>query len=95
MPKVRQNSSSVWHQFVIRCNQRDSLINFLKSKGVGTIIHYPIPPHLSEAYQYLNIGQDVLPITEHYANSVLSIPMYAGISEEEQAYVIENINAFT
>ena len=95
LPKVRQNSSSVWHQFVIRCNQRDSLINFLKSKGVGTIIHYPIPPHLSEAYQYLNIGQDVQPITEHYANSVLSIPMYAGISEEEQAYVIENINAFT
>ena len=73
----------------------EAIGNFLKSKGVGTIIHYPIPPHLSEAYQYLNIGQDVLPITEHYANSVLSIPMYAGISEEEQAYVIENINAFT
>lgn len=94
LPKLRTNSDSVWHQFVINCNRRESLIEFLKEKGIGTIIHYPIPPHLSEAYQYLNMNRGILPITEKYADSVLSIPIYTGMSEDEQDYVIESINAF-
>lgn len=94
LPKLRPNSDSVWHQFVINCNRRESLIEYLKDKGIGTIIHYPVPPHLSEAYQYLNMGKGSLPITERYADSVLSIPIYTGMSEDEQDYVIESINAF-
>lgn len=43
----------MWHQFVVRCEQRDELKEYLEKKEIGTIIHYPIPPHLSEAYQYL------------------------------------------
>ncbi len=94
LPRLQPNSDSVWHQFVIHCSRREQLMDYLSSKGIGTIIHYPIPPHLSEAYQYLNIGKGSLPITEQYADSVLSIPIYTGMSEDEQDYVIENINAF-
>lgn len=94
LPQVREGSDSVWHQYVIRCEQRQKLINYLSEKGIGTIIHYPIPPHLSEAYRYLGYGKGSFPITEHYADTVLSIPMYNGMKPEEQAYVIEAINQF-
>ncbi|HVI40437.1 MAG TPA: DegT/DnrJ/EryC1/StrS family aminotransferase, partial [Anaerovoracaceae bacterium] len=93
-PQVREGASSVWHQFVIRAKNRDKLISFLDEKGIGTIIHYPIPPHLSEAYQYLGLKQDSLPITEKYANEVLSIPIYNGMTDDEQKYVIDAINTF-
>lgn len=53
LPKLSEGASGVWHQYVIRCQEREKLIEYLNSKGIGTIIHYPIPPHLSEAYQYL------------------------------------------
>ncbi|MCR4588509.1 MAG: DegT/DnrJ/EryC1/StrS family aminotransferase [Lachnospiraceae bacterium] len=93
-PKTRSGNIPVWHQFVIRCEYRDQLIQFLKDKGIGSIIHYPIPPHLSEAYSYLEVKEGTLPITEHYANTVLSIPMYNGMTAEEQKYVIEYLNTF-
>lgn len=73
---------------------RDELIKYLDDKGIGTIIHYPIPPHLSEAYRYLNIEQGSLPITEKYAKTVLSLPLYNGMMEEEQEYVIDAVNHF-
>lgn len=94
LPSVRPGSTHVWHQYVVKCEERDRLLEYLKEKGIGTIIHYPIPPHLSEAYQYLGHGKGFLPITEDYANTVLSIPMYNGMTEEEQTYVIDAINAF-
>lgn len=94
LPIVRNGSDSVWHQFVIRCEKREELIEYLNNKEIGTIIHYPIPPHLSEAYQYLEIEKGSLPITEQYADEVLSIPIYTGMTEPEQEYVIECINAF-
>ncbi|MBQ8185100.1 MAG: DegT/DnrJ/EryC1/StrS family aminotransferase [Lachnospiraceae bacterium] len=94
LPKVREGATSVWHQFVLRCKERDALIAYLNEKEIGTIIHYPIPPHLSEAYAYLGHKEGFLPITEKYANEVLSIPMYNGMTEEEQTYVIEALNQF-
>ena len=94
LPDVRPNSDSVWHQFVIRCNKREELSKYLADNNIGTIIHYPVPPHQSEAYQYLKIEKGSLPITEKYADSVLSIPIYTGMLEEEQKYVIDKINAF-
>lgn len=94
LPTLREEANHVWHQFVIRSCYRDELIEYLKGKGIGTIIHYPIPPHLSEAYQYLGFGEGAFPLTEHYAQSVLSIPMYNGMTEEEQDYVIGALNSF-
>jgi len=94
LPTIREMATSVWHQFVIKTDRRDELIEYLGEKEVGTIIHYPIPPHLSEAYSYLGFSEGYLPITEKYADSVLSIPLYNGMTEEEQSYVIEAINQF-
>ena len=95
LPKVRNKATTVWHQFVIRCKYRQELIAYLNSKEIGTIIHYPIPPHLSEAYAYLGLEKGDLPITEQYAEEVLSIPLYNGMTKDEQEYVIKSINNFS
>ncbi len=95
LPKIREGSTHIWHQFVIRCKTRDDLIEYLNKKNISTIIHYPIPPHLSEAYQYLGVKEGSLPITEKYAKTVLSIPLYNGITKEEQDYVIEALNEYS
>ena len=92
LPEIRENATSVWHQFVIRCKNRTGLIDYLNGREIGTIIHYPIPPHLSEAYGYLGHTSGDYPITEQYANEVLSIPMYNGMTDEEQQIVIDAIN---
>ena len=94
LPSISTGSTSVWHQYVIRCEERDKLINYLNEKEIGTIIHYPIPPHLSEAYRYLGLKDGFLPVTEHYAKTVLSIPIYNGMTDEEQSYVIKALNSF-
>lgn len=94
LPQIRNGATHIWHQFVIKCEKRDELIGYLEKHNIGTIIHYPIPPHLSEAYQYLGMSEGDLPITENYAKTVLSIPLYIGITEEEQDYVIKTINEF-
>lgn len=94
LPKVRKGADSVWHQYVIRCKERDRLMEYLKERQIGTIIHYPIPPHMSEAYQYLGFKKGDFPITEAYADEVLSLPIYNGITKEEQDYVIDALNRF-
>lgn len=94
LPKVASDSKCVWHQYVIRCPERDKLIEYLNKHNIGTIIHYPIPPHLSEAYKYLGHYEGFLPITEEYARTVLSLPFYNGMSYEEQSYVIDVLNSF-
>lgn len=94
LPILAEGATCVWHQYVIRCEERDRLIDYLNEKEIGTIIHYPIPPHLAEAYQYLGHKEGFLPITEHLAKTVLSIPMYNGMTEEEQTYVINALNEF-
>lgn len=94
LPTVRERADSVWHQYVIRCEERQRLIEYLNREEIGTIIHYPIPPHLSEAYHYLGHQPGSYPVTEHYADTVLSIPMYNGMTDEEQSIVIEALNRF-
>ena len=94
LPKTADYAEHVYHQFVIRCGERDELIKYLDENNVGTIIHYPIPPHLSKAYEYLGVKKGELPITEKYADQVLSIPMYNGITKEIQQYVVDVLNKF-
>ena len=94
LPTIREGATHIWHQFVIRTEKRQELIDYLNKNEIGTIIHYPIPPHLSEAYQYLGIRKGNLPITEKYAETVLSIPLYNGMTDDDQTFVIETINRF-
>ena len=94
LPMIREGASTVWHQFVIRCDCRDELIEYLSEHEIGTIIHYPIPPHLAEAYEGLGFCEGDYPITEQYAHEVLSLPLYNGMTMEEQNEVIHWINNF-
>ena len=94
-PEVAEGSTCVWHQYVLRVpGRRDEFKQYLEDNGVGTIIHYPIPPHLAQAYEYLGISKGSLPITERYASEVISLPIYTGMYKEEQERVIEVINSF-
>ena len=79
---------------MVKCDRRDDLAAYLDNKNIATIIHYPIPPHLSEAYAYLGVKEGSLPITERYAKTVLSIPLYNGMTREEQDYVIGALNSY-
>ncbi len=94
LPKHIEGATQIWHQFVIRCKERQALIDYLNEREIGTIVHYPIPPHLAEAYQYLGFHEGDFPMTETLAREVLSIPMYNGMTEEEQTCVIDAINQF-
>jgi dTDP-4-amino-4,6-dideoxygalactose transaminase len=94
MPKIRPGADSTWHQFVIHCDRRDELKEYLVKRDIGTLIHYPIPPHLSEAYEYLGKKRGDYPITEKYADEVLSLPMYNGMTAEEIQTVIDAVNQF-
>ncbi len=93
-PRVREAAYSTWHQYVVHCPARDRLAAYLRENGVGTGIHYPIPPHLSEAYASLGYREGAFPVAERYAREVLSLPMFNGMTAEEQSYVIDRINAF-
>lgn len=94
MPKIRMGADSTWHQYVLRVRQRARFIDFLQQYGVETMIHYPVPPHLSEAYQHLGYKKGDFPITEEQAEEVVSIPIYNGMTQIEQSYVIDVINAY-
>jgi len=94
LPKVMDNVRHVWHQFVIKTNKRDALHDFLADNSIGSLIHYPIPPHLSETYSGLGYKMGDFPITEKDSNSVLSLPMYNGMRNEDLSKVIEAINIF-
>lgn len=95
LPKVRIGADSTWHQYVIHVpNYRDELASYLLCNEIGTLIHYPIPPHLSEAYSYLGYQKGDFPIAEKYANEVLSLPIYNGMTEIEQSIVIDSVNKF-
>lgn len=94
LPQVRPNATSTWHQFVIHTPHRDGLRAYLLEHGIGSEVHYPIPPHLSEAYRHLGYHAGDFPITEKNAGEVLSLPMFNGITQHELTRVIDTINTF-
>ena len=94
LPYVPEWAEPVWHQFVIRNKKRDELQEFLKSKGIGTLIHYPIPIHLQEAYKQLGYKKGDFPIAEKIANEVLSLPISVGLQKEDIEIICKVIKNF-
>ena len=94
LPKIKQNVGHVWHLFVITTDFREQLISHLERSGINTMIHYPIPPHLSDAYEYLGYKIGDFPITERLSQQVLTLPLYNGMTVEETSFVINAINNF-
>jgi dTDP-4-amino-4,6-dideoxygalactose transaminase len=94
LPIQPADCEHVFHQFVIRHSKRDALKEFLKAKGIHTLIHYPVPVHLQPAYENLGYAKGSLPNTEKVAHEVLSLPMYPELTEEQVAFVCECILEF-
>lgn len=94
LPKTADNSEHIYHLFVIQCSTRDKLAKYLLEKGIKTQIHYPVPPHLALCYQYLGCKKGDYPVTEKYAEEILSLPLYNGLKIDEIEYIIEAINAY-
>jgi dTDP-4-amino-4,6-dideoxygalactose transaminase len=85
----------VWHLFVVRHPKRDVLQQRLSEYGIGTLIHYPVPPHLSGAYAGDRIIQGSLPITEELANTVLSLPIGPHLTLDEAVQVADVVQRAT
>ena len=94
LPVLREGAEHVYHQFVIRTEKRDEFKNYLETHGIKTVIHYPIPPHLSECYARLGHKRGDFPLTEKFADEVLSLPMFNGMTPEEINFVIEVCNNY-
>jgi dTDP-4-amino-4,6-dideoxygalactose transaminase len=94
LPTIAAGVSSVYHQYVIRTKHRDALQSFLNKQGIGTLIHYPVPPHLQKAYAFLGFRQGDFPIAERLAKTALSIPLYPGLSTESQEMICDKISDF-
>ena len=92
LPDTLPDEQNVFHLFPILCERRDELQEYLKEQGIGTVIHYPIPPHKQECYKdWNNIS---LPITESLANKELSLPIGPTITAKEVETIIKQINDF-
>ena len=94
LPIIPDWTEPVWHQFIIRHKNRDDLINNLRKAGIGTMIHYPIPPHLQLAYKEMGKKKGDYPISEIIHKEVLSLPISPEISLLEVEAVIDALTAY-
>lgn len=94
LPQIAEGASHVWHLFVVRTEKRDELQKYLADNSIGTQIHYPVPPHLAEAYKELGHRKGEFPITESYGEKILSMPLYIDMPISDIIYITDIINAF-
>ena len=94
LPKLAQDCTSNYHLFAIRTSRRNELQKFLQEKGIGTVIHYPVPPHKQEAYADLNFKPTDFPLTSLIADTCLSLPIYPGMDSNQIDYICNTIKTF-
>jgi dTDP-4-amino-4,6-dideoxygalactose transaminase len=94
LPWTHPEATHVYHLFVIRTEKRDALQAYLTENGVGTVIHYPIPPHLQQAYSGAGYKKGDFPLAERLADTSLSLPLYPGMSMEQVDYVSDLVRKF-
>jgi dTDP-4-amino-4,6-dideoxygalactose transaminase len=87
-------ATMVNHLFVIKTSKREKLREHLSAAGIGTQIHYPIPPHLQKAYKNLGYNKGDFPIAENLANSCLSLPIWPGLDVEKINFIVDTIKTF-
>lgn len=94
LPPVPQGSSPVWHLYVIRTAEPEDLSAFLADRGIATGRHYPVPVHLTRAYEHLGYREGTFPVAETLARECLSLPIFPGISEMQLTAVVEGVRDF-
>ena len=94
LPAVHVNATHVYHLYVIKTKNRDGLQKHLSENGIGTLIHYPIPPHLQKAYQSLGFKKGSFPIAEELADNCLSLPIWPGMTNEQVQFIVDKIKLY-
>lgn len=94
IPKEADYAKHIYHVYAIRVQNRDELMKFLVEKDIYTGIHYPIPVHLQEAYQFLGLGEGSFPVAEKCANEFISLPMFPELADEQIEYITAQIKQF-
>ena len=94
LPVIASGATHVYHLYVIRTNRRDGLQQHLQQHGVGTLIHYPVPPHLQQAYHSLGFKKGDFPLAEQIADSCLSLPMWPGFTKEMVSVISKVIKLY-
>ncbi len=92
--KIMDTYHSCYHLFVIESRRRDALQQFLNKKGIHTLIHYPIPIHMQPCFSFLGYKKGDFLIAERLANTILSLPIYAELTDKEVQYICKNVNEF-
>ncbi|MDP8218256.1 MAG: DegT/DnrJ/EryC1/StrS family aminotransferase [Candidatus Theseobacter exili] len=93
IPQIRENVKHVFHLYVIRVADRDTLQKYLAEKGISTGIHYPTPLPFLRAYKYLGHKSEEFPVVSKYQDQILSLPMFPELTADQMEYVIESIKA--
>jgi dTDP-4-amino-4,6-dideoxygalactose transaminase len=93
-PVAPEWTKAVYHLYIVRLQDRDECIKHLGAAGIGSGIHYPIPLHLQKAYTGLGYKQGDFPVAEKVAVEILSIPMFPGLTPEQQKRVVESVASF-
>ncbi|MBI4854198.1 MAG: DegT/DnrJ/EryC1/StrS family aminotransferase [Acidobacteria bacterium] len=93
-PQIALDRDHIFHLYVVRVKEREKLQKFLLEKGITTIIHYPVPIHLQEAYSDLGYQKGAFPITEAFAEEIVSLPMFPELSQEQIQYTCSMIKEF-
>jgi len=91
LPKVKDDRTHVYHLYVIRVKNRDQVLERLKQKGIGALIHYPIPIHLQQAYKDLGYNKGQFPVAEQVTDEIISLPMFPHMTEAQAAEVCDSL----
>ena len=86
-PQTLDGNEHVWHLYVVRVPDRDRVLKELQAAGIGAGIHYPVPVHLTAAFAGLGYAEGAFPVAEHAARELLSLPLFAEITAEQQEQV--------
>jgi UDP-2-acetamido-2-deoxy-ribo-hexuluronate aminotransferase len=87
LPEIEHDRTSAWAQYSVRVKNRDEVQAKLKEQGIPTAVHYPMPLHLQEAFEYLGYKQGDFPISEQVSQEIMSLPMNPYVSDDEMRYI--------
>jgi dTDP-4-amino-4,6-dideoxygalactose transaminase len=94
LPVVRDDFSHIVHQYVIRVEERDKLLGFLREKGIATGIYYPVPLHLQDCFHHIGYKKGSFPVSEKAASTSLALPAYPELTRAEKEYIVATVREF-